>query len=136
MTEHPVEMVQYYKNLQQLFDHHMTTLPSTSTTRYSPLLPSTTGPQTISLKHTGSGNYFASSCHIHSGGSYNHKRNGHIFLFNLKLVVEFPAGSDILIPSGALAHGNTPFGWGRHTFPSPNTALEVCFTGFNAAFEQ
>jgi hypothetical protein len=66
------------------------------------------GPETVSLKHTDSANYFAGGCHIYSGGPYNHKLGGHIILFSLKRVIEFPPGSSIIIPSSTVPHGNTP----------------------------
>jgi hypothetical protein len=66
------------------------------------------GPESITLKHADTGNYFGGGCHIHSGGLYDHKKGGHIILFNLKLVVEFPSGSDVIIPSASVTHGNTP----------------------------
>jgi hypothetical protein len=40
------------------------------------------------------------------GGHYNHKPGGHLILFSLKLVVEFPPGSDAVICH--VTHGNTP----------------------------
>ena len=33
---------------------------------------------------------------------------GHIILFDLKIAIEFPPGSSILIPSALLRHGNVP----------------------------
>jgi hypothetical protein len=66
------------------------------------------GPETVSLCHTDGGNFWAGGCHIRSGGVFDHKRGGHLILFNLKLVVEFPSGSDVIIPSSTVPHGNTP----------------------------
>lgn len=33
-----------------------------------------------------------------------------MFLYDVKLVIEFPPGSTILIPSSIMRHGNTPIG--------------------------
>jgi hypothetical protein len=52
-------------------------------------------------------------CGISSGGNYNYKRGGHLWLKQLKLVVEFPSGSSVLIPSAAVTHGNTPIAKGE-----------------------
>jgi len=38
---------------------------------------------------------------------------GHLILFGLKLVIQFPSGSTALIPSGCIAHGNTPIHTGE-----------------------
>ncbi|KAF8125064.1 hypothetical protein K438DRAFT_1445105, partial [Mycena galopus ATCC 62051] len=35
-------------------------------------------------------------------------RKGHLVLWDLKLVVEFPAGALILLPSATIAHSNVP----------------------------
>jgi hypothetical protein len=36
-----------------------------------------------------------------------------LVLFGLKLAIQFPAGSTVLIPSGCMDHGNTPIGEGE-----------------------
>ena len=71
------------------------------------------GPGTVSLKHADRSNYYAGGCHIRSGGEYDHKHGGHLILFSLKLIVEFPPGSDIIIPSSTVTHGNTPIQLGE-----------------------
>ena len=45
---------------------------------------------------------------VQSGGSFDHKTGGHLYLRDVGLVIEFPAGASILLPSAALRHGNTP----------------------------
>ena len=40
-------------------------------------------------------------------GNFNPKLGGHLILWDLHLVIEFPPGSTILIPSASLRHGNT-----------------------------
>ena len=40
-------------------------------------------------------------------GAYDHTLGGHLILFGLKLAVQFPVGSTVLIPSGCMDHGNT-----------------------------
>jgi hypothetical protein len=46
-------------------------------------------------------------CSITSMGKYNSTLGGHLILFELKLVIEFPVGCTILIPSGGITHANT-----------------------------
>ena len=46
-------------------------------------------------------------CAITAGGRFDHTKGGHLYLVDLKLVIEFPAGSTILLPSAVLRHGNT-----------------------------
>ncbi|KAF4614892.1 hypothetical protein D9613_003558 [Agrocybe pediades] len=40
-------------------------------------------------------------------GSFDHTKGGHLILWECGLVIEFPAGSTILIPSAIISHSNT-----------------------------
>jgi len=66
------------------------------------------GPNTVTLDHTDKGNVAYGLCAIAALGRYNPRLGGHIVLFDLGLVIEFPPGSTVLIPSGVFRHGNTP----------------------------
>jgi hypothetical protein len=41
-------------------------------------------------------------------GNFDPEQGGHLVLWDLKLVVEFPAGALILLPSATIAHSNIP----------------------------
>lgn len=41
-------------------------------------------------------------------GEFDHTKGGHLILWDAKLIIEFPAGSTIFIPSATLRHSNTP----------------------------
>lgn len=45
-------------------------------------------------------------CAVYAEGDYDPTKGGHLILFDLGLVIEFPPGTTILVSSGALAHGN------------------------------
>jgi hypothetical protein len=45
---------------------------------------------------------------VQSLGPFDPKRGGHLVLWDLKLVVEFPPGALILLPSATIAHSNIP----------------------------
>ncbi|KAJ6486954.1 hypothetical protein C8R45DRAFT_824927, partial [Mycena sanguinolenta] len=47
-------------------------------------------------------------CAVQALGRFNPKTGGHLVLWDLKLAVEFPAGSLILIPSATITHSNVP----------------------------
>lgn len=65
------------------------------------------GPFTVCFDHTDSGNLPFGWCAITALGNFDFKRGGHLVLWDLHLVIEFPPGSTILIPSASLRHGNT-----------------------------
>lgn len=45
-------------------------------------------------------------CSVTPYGTYDPTRGGHLILWDLHLVIEFPAGSTILLPSAIVAHSN------------------------------
>lgn len=45
-------------------------------------------------------------CAITALGNFDHTLGGHLILWDLKLVIEFPAGATILLPSATLRHSN------------------------------
>ncbi|KAF8969306.1 hypothetical protein BDZ97DRAFT_1915275 [Flammula alnicola] len=47
-------------------------------------------------------------CFITAMGNFDPTKGGHLILWELKLVIEFPPGSVIAIPSATITHSNTP----------------------------
>lgn len=47
-------------------------------------------------------------CAITALGKFDHRRGGHLILWELRLIIEFPHGHTILIPSATVTHFNTP----------------------------
>lgn len=66
------------------------------------------GPNTICFKHMDYSNLPFGWCSITSLGNFDPTLGGHLVLWDLHLVVEFPPGSTILLPSAAIAHSNVP----------------------------
>ena len=66
------------------------------------------GPRVVTFEHVDSTNVPFGFCAILACGSYDYTKGGHLILFDLGLVIQFPPGSTILIPSGTLRHGNVP----------------------------
>ncbi|KIY47958.1 hypothetical protein FISHEDRAFT_16875, partial [Fistulina hepatica ATCC 64428] len=65
------------------------------------------GPQTVTYRHRDSQNIPYGWCAITALGYFNHLLGGHLVLWDLKLVIQFPPGSTILIPSAVVEHSNT-----------------------------
>ncbi|KDR66326.1 hypothetical protein GALMADRAFT_259368 [Galerina marginata CBS 339.88] len=65
------------------------------------------GPRTVCYKHADFGNLAFGWCAITALGEFDYKKGGHLILWDLGLVIEFPPGSTILIPSSAIRHSNT-----------------------------
>jgi hypothetical protein len=66
------------------------------------------GPAAVCKIHLDVHNDPTGYCPITSAGTYNPLKGGHIVLYDLKLLVVFPPGSTVLIPSATMPHGNTP----------------------------
>lgn len=107
----------YEEQLLKLYTHHPE-LVRNFTNSIFPAATFNMGPNTVSLGHTDAGNVPGGMCALTALGSYNYKLGGHLILFDLRLVIEFPPGATILLPSGTLRHGNTTIqkGESRYSF--------------------
>ncbi|KAI0038879.1 hypothetical protein FA95DRAFT_1504953, partial [Auriscalpium vulgare] len=65
------------------------------------------GPYAATVPHRDSRNVPYGWCAVTALGDFNYKLGGHLVLWDLKLVIEFPPGSTILLPSAVLTHSNT-----------------------------
>ncbi|KAG0692936.1 hypothetical protein DFH29DRAFT_881896 [Suillus ampliporus] len=58
-------------------------------------------------------NFASGMCSITALGNYDPTKGGHLVLFDLGLIVQFPPGSTIIIPSAILRHGNVSISSGE-----------------------
>ncbi|KAJ7291857.1 hypothetical protein C8J57DRAFT_1212279 [Mycena rebaudengoi] len=63
-------------------------------------------PHTITAPHLDFGNLAWGWCSITALGNFDPDCGGHLILWDLKLIIRFPPGSTILIPSAILRHSN------------------------------
>ncbi|KAJ7026231.1 hypothetical protein C8F04DRAFT_1268407 [Mycena alexandri] len=68
------------------------------------------GPVTVTLPHIDFGNLAWGWCAVTALGNFNPDRGGHLVLWDLKLIIRFPPGSTILLPSVILRHSNLKIG--------------------------
>ncbi|PPQ76637.1 hypothetical protein CVT26_012763 [Gymnopilus dilepis] len=64
------------------------------------------GPKTVCRRHLDFNNLAFGWCGITALGNYDPTKGGHLILWQLGLVIEFPPGTTILIPSAAIEHSN------------------------------
>lgn len=64
------------------------------------------GPQTACYPHIDPGNLAFGECSVTPFGVYDYTKGGHLILWDLKMVIEFPPGSTILFPSAVISHSN------------------------------
>ena len=65
------------------------------------------GRRVTTLPHTDSHNYAPGWCAVMAMGDYDPRIGGHLVLWDLHLMIEFPPGAVILLPSAILRHSNT-----------------------------
>ena len=64
------------------------------------------GPRTVTHDHRDHANLAFGLCAITALGQFDWKRGGHLVLWDMEVVIEFPPGTTILIPSATLRHSN------------------------------
>ncbi|KAF5380091.1 hypothetical protein D9615_006268 [Tricholomella constricta] len=102
----------YASNLEALYVHD----PQLQINFPHSIFPAITinfGPETVTLDHTDPANVAYGMCLLTSGGNYDPTKGGHLILFDLGLVIEFPPGATIMLPSSILRHGNCPIQGGE-----------------------
>ncbi|KAJ7770675.1 hypothetical protein B0H16DRAFT_1715332 [Mycena metata] len=97
-----------WDQLQQHAKHIRHNLPE----RYSVFTTATYnfGPVTVTLPHIDFGNLAWGWCAVTALGNFDPDRGGHLVLWDLKLIIRFPPGSTILLPSAILRHSNLKIG--------------------------
>lgn len=65
------------------------------------------GPWAIALPHRDIKNLSFGWCAITALGKYDFKQGGHIVMWDLGLIFEFPPGATVMIPSSVVCHSNT-----------------------------
>ncbi|RDX40787.1 hypothetical protein OH76DRAFT_1365679, partial [Lentinus brumalis] len=64
------------------------------------------GPQAVTYVHLDHLNLAFGLCAVTALGDYDYKKGGHLVLWDAKLIIEFPPGTTILLPSAILRHSN------------------------------
>ncbi|KAL0570106.1 hypothetical protein V5O48_011856 [Marasmius crinis-equi] len=65
------------------------------------------GPETVCLPHHDTKNLAFGWCAITALGNYNWRKGGHLVLWDLRLVIEFPPSATIFVPSALICYFNT-----------------------------
>lgn len=68
------------------------------------------GPRTVTFPHRDYANLPFGWCAITALGNFDPNKGGHLILWECKMIIRFPPGSTILIPSAILTHANTKIG--------------------------
>ncbi|KAJ7304737.1 hypothetical protein DFH08DRAFT_521389 [Mycena albidolilacea] len=66
------------------------------------------GPNAVAFDHVDVLNVHA-ICAVTCAGNFKYTLGAHLYMRQFKVICEFPSGATILLPSGVVHHGNTPF---------------------------
>ncbi|KAH9484728.1 hypothetical protein JR316_0001628 [Psilocybe cubensis] len=66
------------------------------------------GPWTTCFQHKDFANLAFGWCAVTALGDFDYTAGGHLILWELKIVIEFPPGCTILFPSALITHSNVP----------------------------
>jgi hypothetical protein len=102
------KLYQHYKAIMQSIVEHQPELVQLFPNSIFPTAMFNLGPDVVTPEHLDMLNYAYGMCAVTSGGKFDHKRGGHIYIDHIKVVCEFPPGASILLLSGTCPHGNTP----------------------------
>ncbi|KAJ7192618.1 hypothetical protein GGX14DRAFT_379917 [Mycena pura] len=97
------------------------------------------GPKVCTFKHRDILNVPFGWCAVTAMGEFDHRTGGHLVLWDLELVVEFPHAATILLPSATIAHSNIPVGVdemrGSFTQYTPGGLIRYVDNGFRTEGE-
>ncbi|KAF9000050.1 hypothetical protein BDZ89DRAFT_969172 [Hymenopellis radicata] len=87
------------------------------------------GPRVVCDDHTDSANKPDGWCAVTPAGRFNSRKGGHLVLWDLKLIIEFPAGCTIFLPSALLRHSNLPIQLGETRYSITQYSAGGLFAG-------
>ncbi|KAI9056573.1 hypothetical protein FKP32DRAFT_1586074, partial [Trametes sanguinea] len=74
------------------------------------------GPETVTYRHRDHLNLPFGWCAVTALGDFDPVSGGHLVIWDLKMIFEFPPGSSILLPSALLVHSNLPIAPGERRY--------------------
>jgi hypothetical protein len=93
------------------------------------------GPQTVCDRHFDSANLAFGWCSVTALGRFDSEKGGHLILWELGLVIEFPAGSTIFLPSAVVSHSNVPIAQDEIRYSFTQYAAGALFQWVESGFQ-
>ncbi|KAJ7710738.1 hypothetical protein B0H17DRAFT_914533 [Mycena rosella] len=106
----------FYVDYMKLFHHHYPNLHCPFLNGIWCAVTFNLGPMTCALGHRDFADLAFGWCAITALGYFDYRKGGHVILWDCKLMIEFPPGTTILIPSTTIFHSNIPIVDGEHWY--------------------
>ena len=74
-------------------------------------------------------------CAVTALGTFDSEKGGHLILWELGLVIEFPAGSTIFLPSAVVSHSNVPIAQDEIRYSFTQYAAGALFQWVESGFQ-
>lgn len=103
----------YGKNIDDLVAHHHPWLKKNFSNSVWSCVVFNFGPCAVTAKHWDYANIPFGWCLVTALGQFNPQEGAHMVMWELKLVIQFPSGSTIHLPSAAVSHSNMPIQKGK-----------------------
>ncbi|KAJ7302496.1 hypothetical protein DFH08DRAFT_722948 [Mycena albidolilacea] len=108
----PVHLLTFFKTLLKKNPYLRCTFPRSPFAAVTANL----GPVSVSPPHTDAGNKADGMCLIGALGNFDADKGGHLVCWDYDLIIRFPPGCSILIPSAVVTHSNTVIQEGEERF--------------------
>ncbi|KAF8803054.1 hypothetical protein BYT27DRAFT_7110783, partial [Phlegmacium glaucopus] len=105
---HPKGYLYYKTNLDKLWEAHPDLDEPLFPRSIMPTVAFNMGRQVATKKHVDSQNCPFGWCTVTALGDFDATKGGHIVLWELGVVLEFPAGACVCLPSAIITHSNIP----------------------------
>lgn len=102
------DVYNYYKEKLDALFNNMPNLRRTFNRSIFPAAAFNFGPNVWTRKHRDIKNCPFGFCAVQALGRFNPKAGGHIVFHELRIAVEFPPASTVLLPSASITHSNIP----------------------------
>ncbi|KAJ6527047.1 hypothetical protein B0H19DRAFT_970015 [Mycena capillaripes] len=107
MARYAPKLWRYYADtLRLLFEHH----PGLEHNFSNSIFPAATFnlcPTVVTDEHADIANCVHGLCGVTSAGDFDHTKGRQMYLKQINMVIDFPSGASMLIPSAFVDHGNT-----------------------------
>ncbi len=110
---HPKGYTYYKSALDKLWDHDPKLSGPPFPRSILPTVAFNIGRSVCTTKHIDVQNCPFGWCCVTALGDFNSKKGGHMVLWELGLIIEFPPGACICLPSAIITHSNIPVGEGE-----------------------
>ncbi|KAJ7243702.1 hypothetical protein C8J57DRAFT_1083566 [Mycena rebaudengoi] len=98
----------YYRDHDQALRSHLPHLPRNFPKSVFSCAAFNFGPSIWTYRHRDMLNVPFGWCAIQAFGRFDPTKGGHLVLWELKMIIEFPPGATILLPSATISHSNIP----------------------------